>query len=265
MKHAYLFYEEKDAATNKAFIAQLQQAATLHQIDLQLKIIEQFTTDDSEPIFVWNRTRSSAIATHYEARGIQTFNNAQTNRLANHKLLAQQFCQALGVPTVPSFSERPADLVFPFVMKSVDGHGGTDVFLCETEQHVAQASFQLQQPIYQPFIDANSSDVRLWMLGSIVLAAVKRTGQNSFKSNYTLGGTIERFAVPDTLAQYAQQITHALQSDYIGIDFLVGADGTFYFNELEDPVGARSYYDLYDKQLPVTLLNYVVDRLGNQL
>lgn len=258
MKVAYLLYEQKDAALNHAFITQLQQAARVYDIDLQLKIFEQFDCA-GEPIFVWNRTRNHHIASQFEARGVRVFNNSETNRLANDKLLAQRYVKALGIPAIESFTERPPTLDFPFIIKSVDGHGGQEVFLCENEMQHKKARAQLQTAIYQPFVASNSTDVRLWMLGDGVLAAVKRSGQNSFKSNYTLGGTIEKFDVPKELAQDAKAIVESLQSDYIGIDFIVGVDGQFYFNELEDPVGARSYYELYRWDLAEVLMGYICD------
>lgn len=257
MRIGYLLYEQQDAALNHAFITQLQQAATEHEIDLQLKIIEQFEQTEAQPHFVWNRARNSKIATQFEARGIRVFNNSETNRLANDKLLAQHYVKALSIPTIASYAERPHTLAFPFIVKSVDGHGGKEVFLCENEQHVMEATKYLQSFIYQPYIESNSTDVRIWMLGSTILAAVKRSGQNSFKSNYTLGGSIEKFDVPPKLGHYAKTIAESLQSDYIGIDFIVGVDEQFYFNEIEDPVGARSYYDLYDYELPSILINYI--------
>lgn len=257
----YLLYEQQDAAPNHAFIAQLQQAATARGIDLQLKIFETFEMEDEQPAFVWNRTRNHVIAAQFEARGIRVFNNSETNRLANNKLLAQQAVKALGIPAIESFTERPPSLSFPFIMKSMDGHGGNDVFLCENEAQHEAVKQRLQTIVYQPYIESNSTDVRLWMLGCNVLAAVKRCGQNSFKSNYTLGGTIEKFDVPIELAQYARTIAAHLKSDYIGIDFLVGADGQFYFNELEDPVGARSYYELYNGDLPGMLIAYIQKQL----
>lgn len=265
MRTAYLLYEQKDTALNHAFITQLQQAARTHEIDLQLKILEQFEETVVQPLFVWNRTRNHAIAEQFEARGIRVFNNSKTNMLANEKLLAQHHAKALGIPSIESFTERPRTLEFPFIVKSVDGHGGTEVFLCENEAQHEEARRQMQTVLYQPYIESNSTDVRLWMLGGDVLAAVKRSGQNSFKSNYTLGGSIEKFDVPKELAQYVKTMADNLQSDYIGIDFIIGVDGQFYFNELEDPVGARSYYELYDRDLPVLLMAYICRCLGEVL
>ncbi|MER2106337.1 MAG: ATP-grasp domain-containing protein [Solibacillus sp.] len=265
MRIAYLLYEQKDAALNHAFITQLQQAARTQKIDLQLKILEHFEPIAEQPLFVWNRTRNHEIAAQFEARGIRVFNNSKTNKLANDKLLAQHHVKSLDIPAIESFTERPQTLDFPFIVKSVDGHGGKEVFLCEDEAQHDVAIGQLQTVIYQPYIESNSTDVRLWMLGEDVLAAVKRSGQNSFKSNYTLGGTIEIFDVPKELAQSARRIADSLQSNYIGIDFILGADGQFYFNELEDPVGARSYYALYDGDLPGILMGYICRCLGDVL
>lgn len=253
----YLFYEQKDATLNYTFIAQLQQAADARGIDLQLKIVETFDQIEEQPTFVWNRTRNHVLAAQFEARGIRVFNNSRANQLANDKLLAQQVVKTLSIPAIDSFTERQDALPFPFIMKSVDGHGGSEVFLCEDEAQHEAVKQQLDTIVYQPYIESNSTDVRLWMLGRDVLAAVKRRGRDSFKSNYTLGGTIEKFDVPEQLAHYASKLAAHLQSDYIGIDFILGVNGQFYFNELEDPVGARSYYELYEGDLPEILIAYI--------
>ena len=53
----------------------------------------------------------------------------------------------------------------------------------------------------------------------------------------------------------------ALNSNYIGIDFLPRPDGKWLLNEIEDPVGARSFYNLYDEDLPTILMDYFVQEL----
>ena len=75
-----------------------------------------------------------------------------------------------------------------------------------------------------------------------LLGAVKRTGNGSFKSNYTLGGSVEKYILSSWQEKEVQTIARAIKSDYIGIDFLLLPDGRWLLNEIEDPVGARSFY-----------------------
>ena len=81
------------------------------------------------------------------------------------------------------------------------------------------------------------------MIGEEVVGAVKRTGKDSFKSNYTLGGSVEKYTLSSWQEKEVVKIARALKSDYIGIDFLLLPDGQWLLNEIEDPVGARSLYD----------------------
>lgn len=263
MIRGYLFYERLDAEINKVFIEQLQKAAVQQNMQLELVFPDELTSLSSNIQFVWNRSRQSFVAQHFEQQGIRVFNNARTNELANDKLLAQQFVQQLHIATIPTWQTLEEIETFPVVLKSVDGHGGKEVVLCETKAILLeqQKAFEHKRVIFQPFIESNAQDVRVWMLGDNVLGAVLRTGRSNFKSNYTLGGTIETFELTPTLTSAVTAIATAIQSDYIGIDFLKGANGVFMFNEIEDPVGAKSYYDLYNDQLPTTLIAYIKTQL----
>ena len=101
------------------------------------------------------------------------------------------------------------------------------------------------------------------MLGQEVLGAVKRTGNDSFKSNYTLGGSIEKYTLSAWQENEAKTIARALNSDYIGIDFLLLPDGSWLLNEIEDPVGARSLYQTHDFSVAGRLMGYVKSKLAN--
>lgn len=259
----YLVYERDDAVVNSGFIEMLQAEASKQQIKLTLIFADSLSKHDHTIDFVWNRSRNATIAKHFEQQGIRVFNNSKTNAIANNKQAAAEFVRALGIQTVPSYSEFSAIASFPVVMKTVDGHGGREVKLCHSleELHAASASFKGCSTIVQPFIESNAQDVRVWMLGREVLGAVLRTGASDFKSNYTLGGSIAKFELPQHLLQAVVAITTALKSDYIGIDFIKGIDGQFYFNEIEDPVGARSYYDLFGGDLAQKLITYLKEQL----
>lgn len=260
----WLIYEKKDASLNASFIQMLIQTACEMDIQLDLKVLEQLPLEkiDTFPDFVWNRSRHYQIAQFFESRDIKVFNHHFVNKIANNKILAQYVAQELCIPNIPTWTTLPENATFPLVAKTTNGHGGKEVALCTNQQQVNTFSKQHGDNIlFQPFIASNSQDVRIWTLGNQIIGAVKRTGHNSFKSNYTLGGSIEKFTVPPSLAQYVQTLTKHLQSDYIGVDFILGEDGNFYFNEIEDPVGARSYFQLYDIDLPQKLLQYIKNKV----
>lgn len=259
MKQGWLLYERADAELNKSFIRMLQTAARQKKCQLHLHIAENVPQGLPLPDFIWNRTRNSKLVAHYYALGVKTFNSPFVNVIANDKFKAQQLARSLHIPCIDTWTEPHAEMIYPVVVKTRGGHGGKEVALCTTEIELNEQLVAFgKNSIIQPFISSNNQDVRIWVLGKTIIGAVKRTGK-TFKSNYTLGGTIEKFNVPATLVQYVAKLVDTLQSDYIGIDFLVGEDGQFYFNEIEDPVGARSFFDLYEEDLPTLLIEYLIN------
>ncbi|SOC02591.1 ribosomal protein S6--L-glutamate ligase [Ureibacillus xyleni] len=259
MTVGWLFYTEEDANKNLTFINELIHEARAQRIDLTLKFEHEFNIQDLTNVdFVWNRTRNDELALYFEQQNIKVFNNHYVNKLANNKWLTYQFAKKLNIPCIPTWDTLPDSLTFPVVVKSVEGHGGQEVALCHSLQEVNHYInlFGKNSSIIQPFMPSNNQDIRIWMLGEQILGSVLRTGKESFKSNYTLGGTIEHFHIPEELKCYLKKIVHELKSDYIGIDF-IKSNNVFYLNEMEDPVGARSFYHLYDVNLPHLLISYI--------
>lgn len=261
-----LYYSEEDAKRNSSFINELIKEAYKQQIELKLKL-EHEKVDSQESIdFVWNRTRNYKLAVSFENRNIQVFNNSLVNKIANNKWLTFELAKKLKIPSIPTWRKINEQINYPIVVKSISGHGGKQVALCYSKDEVNKfiQLFGEDATIIQPFIESNNQDIRTWVLGNKILGSVLRTGTSSFKSNYTLGGTIEKISLPNDVTNYIHQIVEYVKSDYIGIDFIRSKDGTFYLNELEDPVGARSFYDLYDVNLSKLLISYMKQSLDSK-
>ncbi|WP_397539483.1 RimK family alpha-L-glutamate ligase [Rummeliibacillus pycnus] len=262
MKHAYLLYEQQDAEKNGIFIEQVIEAAKKHDIELSLVITDGIDlnfldTTFGEPLFVWNRTRNAQIAKKLELIGIKVFNSSFVNALANDKKNTLQFAQLQGIPTVPILLDHQIQQ-YPVIIKTIDGHGGNEVALCKNVDELTdlQEKWHNRKTIIQPYIESNATDVRVWVLGSEIIGTVKRIGGQDFRSNYTLGGTIEKYELDAEKREQVKRLQKALKSDYIGIDFLLLPSGDWILNEIEDPVGARSYYELYDEFLPSLIIEY---------
>ncbi|MFD0942615.1 ATP-grasp domain-containing protein [Savagea faecisuis] len=253
-----LFYTEQDAKRNASFIEALLEAGKRVQLDGTLVTDEQKLHPYD---YIFNRTRI-----HHEA--LKTldatfFNPLRVNVLANDKEKTIQFAQMLGIPTIPTTRFTQPLPPFPIVLKTRDGHGGEEVYLCYDERDVAIVT-ERHDPhtlLVQPYVESDATDVRIWMVGKHILGAVKRQGKENFKSNYTLGGTVTPFELPSVLVEYATRIQRALHSDYIGIDFLIGRDGHFYLNEIEDPVGARSLYETTEIDVASCIMQHIAKRI----
>ncbi|PIC87242.1 alpha-L-glutamate ligase [Sporosarcina sp. P20a] len=257
-----VYYNEVEAKRNHAFIDDLLLEAK--NLDIELKLL---TDSPTEPLdFILFRDRDPSLALELEQAGYRVFNRASVQKIANDKLRTFELATLLGIPTIPTFR---VDQLPPlhFVMKTRGGHGGSEVFLCESAQQTKDvlSQFGHNELIAQPFIKSAATDVRVFMLGNEVLGAVKRTGaKDSFKSNYTLGGTVEKYTLNDTETNQVQTISRAISSDYIGIDFILPIAGGWLLNEIEDPVGARSLYQTHEFSVAEKLLEYVKNQLGDE-
>ena len=260
----YVYYSSEESVRNWAFIDDLIKESTKLGIDLHLLVDEEQPDKDAD--FILFRDRNPEKAVSFEQNGFRLMNRAEVNRIANDKLKTFELATLLGVPAVPTKKVRSVNDIesYPCVLKTVDGHGGTEVKLCTTEADAKSfvLQFENRSLIFQPFIESGATDVRVFMLGQEVLGAVKRTGNGSFKSNYTLGGSIEKYDLAIWQQIDATTIARALNSDYIGIDFLLLPDGSLLLNEIEDPVGARSLYQTHDFSVAERLMGYVERKLA---
>ena len=259
----YVYYSGDETVRNRAFIDDLINEAGKVGIELQLLIDNE--QPDSDTNFILFRDRNPDKAKSFEQQGFRIFNRAEVNKIANNKLRTFELTTLLGIPAVPTRKIRGIEeiVAYPVVLKTVDGHGGNEVFLCTTKAEAGSFfnKFSNRELIVQPYVESGSTDVRVFMLGDVVLGSVKRTGKNSFKSNYTLGGSVEKYALTSWQEKEVSKISRALKSDYIGIDFLLLPDGRWLLNEIEDPVGARSLYETHDFSVAEKLMGYIKEKL----
>ena len=263
----YLYYSTAEATRNRAFIDDLINEASKAEIMLQLLVSGQSPTAPVD--FILFRDRDPNLALEWESAGFRLFNRAEVNRIANDKSVTADLSLLLGIPTVPTKKVNNPNqiLSYPCVLKTVDGHGGNEVILCKTIKQATSfmEHYKEHQIILQPFIETGAQDVRVFMLGTEVLGAVKWTGNGSFKSNYTLGGSAEAYTLNGWQEKVAVKIAKAIKSDYIGIDFLLLPDGSWLLNELEDPVGARSLYATHSFSVAEKVIQYIKDKVEDNL
>lgn len=242
-----IFYTLTDADKNSWFISRLQEEAARHGHLLSLYITDhQEKIDPCMADFCINRSRHAALSECIEAAGKPSINNSRTIRIANDKWLTFQLFQRLGLPCMDTFlpDHEPA---YPFVVKSRNGHGGSEVFLAEDGEKYAAIREKLEDRPYilQPLCDEPGVDVRAYVMGSEVFAAVRRSCTTDFRSNYSLGGQVELFTLDKEQLQVIHLVQKALNSDYIGVDF-IRHQGRWQVNEIEDAAGARMLYQLTD-------------------
>lgn len=263
----WLFYTPEGASRNRAFIDFWMAAAAKRGVRMEIHI-----TDDplpaEKPDFAVVRAMNPAFSLRLEQRGVPVFNPASVSEVCNDKWKTYCLASSLGVPFpktvyVPDPAVLPL-MSYPYVLKACGGHGGTQVYLVHDEREARSASEALKGVpcVLQEPVSDLGRDVRVYILGDRILAAMLRVSDTDFRSNFCLGGK----AVPYTLSGKEIEMVRAFQSalpfGLAGIDFLFH-EGKAVFNEIEDVVGCRMLYT-HTEIRPVELyLDWILQRIEN--
>lgn len=176
-----------------------------------------------------------AILRQFEAMGVWTLSSAVGVQRSRDKLRAHQFLAKRGI-ALPrtAFAHAPGaadDLIRsvggpPVIVKLLEGTQGVGVVLCETKK-AAQSVIQAFRGVkayllVQEFIaEAGGADVRLFVVGDRVVAAMKRQGADGeFRSNLHRGGTARALKVTAAERRTAVEACKALALKVAGVDIL---------------------------------------------
>lgn len=257
----YLIYQKEDIDYNRAYIDMYFRSCAKRNVHLDLITPDAFldVPENSVKGFgadaVINRSRDVNVAYACEKLGIPVFNNSQVCMLGNDKLAAVNYAKAKGVRVMPTF-ENAEGIEFPFVMKSRAGHGGKEVFLINNEDDLAAVHTDNNSWIYQKVASDTGKDLRVYITGNIITAAMLRISENDFRSNFSLGGTASVYTLSAKETEMVKRLTEGLDIGHCGIDFIFDK-GEPVFNEIEDVVGSRMLYKYTDIDVVEAYVDYI--------
>jgi gamma-F420-2:alpha-L-glutamate ligase len=192
----------------------------------------------------------------------------------------------------------------PTVIKAVDGHGGSQVYLIQEERKtgnivnidntediesiedtvsvedtesivhtkrcvaVEYASvlkgIGSSDVVIQPLTGTKHQDLRVYVIGKDIVAAVLRTATDGFKSNFSLGGKVCLYQLKQDEIELVRRIIDQFEFGLVGIDFILGDEGELIFNEIEDVVGSRMLYQCSDINIVELYLFYIRSKLKQE-
>ncbi|MBQ4898420.1 RimK family alpha-L-glutamate ligase [Paenibacillus sp. Marseille-P2973] len=242
-------------------IKRLVEEAVRQEIDIRVLAPEQFelivTRDDRKsvmvdgevlqlPDFVLPRMGAGtnyfglALIRHLERLGVRTFNSSQSIDTVKDKLYTQQILAEHNLPVPKTMlirSKVDVNLVekhlgFPVVVKTISGSQGSGVFLAENKSNfidlleMINAYKENATMILQEFVESSrGTDLRVITIGGRAVAAMKRnSGSDSFKANYSRGGTVEPYEINPEMEWLALETSRLLNLDIAGIDLLFDGD-----------------------------------------
>lgn len=222
------------------------------------------------PDFVIMRDYNYSMGMQLENLGIKVINSSQSMMNAQNKAVTSQLLVKNKVST-PKFmfaKDKNYNLIHDyfgfkkFVMKKIDGSQGVGVYLIENEEDYNNAYIEINDEYYcQEFVDLSfGMDIRAYVLGNKVLGCVKRVSDNSFKSNYSLGGRVEKYELNDSIREISINAAKATGLDFCGIDLLFTKD-SFTVCEVNGNAGFRTITSVSDIDIPLELFKWINENI----
>jgi len=177
----------------------------------------------------------TAVVRQFEMMGVYSLNTSQAISRSRDKLRCLQLLsrKGIGLP-VTGFAHSTKDVEgvinlvggAPLVVKLLEGTQGLGVVLAETPkaaESVIEAFRGLDANILvQEFIrEAGGSDIRCFVVGEKVIAAIKRRGApGEFRSNLHRGGTSEKIRLTPEERSTAVRAARQMGLHMAGVDLL---------------------------------------------
>ncbi|WP_110927096.1 ATP-grasp domain-containing protein [Bacillus massiliglaciei] len=275
----WLIYHKNDAEKNKSYIQWMLEEANdlgmevhlLFREDIQaghdrngLKVMHQKQAAEW-PDFAIVRCIDPLFTRQLELLGIDCYNSSFVSEMANHKARMHQYLNTYSIPMIDTLycaghpSKESVPYRFPYIVKEVHGRGGRNVYMIQKETELAALPEGRDWLIQKPAVTGR--DIRVFVVGGEIIAAVLRESSSDFKANFTLGGSASLYALSEEETALVRKIIGAFdQLGMVGIDFLFAEDGSLLFNEMEDVVGSRTLSSLTDLNIVRKYLQFIKSR-----
>ena len=180
-------------------------------------------------------------------RGIRVVNPARAIERTVDKFWTSALLEQCGLPTPETIvceSAEEAMVAFralgDVIVKPLFGSMGLGMVRVADEEmayRVVQTIETIRGVFYlQRTIEHDGRDVRVFVLGGRVLAAIERRAQG-WRTNIARGAVGRPIALPDEWAGMALRAAAAVGAEYAGVDLLPARDGTVYVLEVNGVPG----------------------------
>jgi RimK family alpha-L-glutamate ligase len=179
-----------------------------------------------------------------EKRGVPVINSPRAIERSVDKFYTTALLQEAGLPTPETVVCEDATEAMNAVLAMRDviikplfgsmGHGMVRVSDPDVAFRVVRSLEQLRIVFYvQRTVDHGGRDIRVFVVGGRVLAAIERRApEGQWRTNVSLGGAAQPFELPPSWQEMAIAAAAAIGADYAGVDLLPSRDGTVFVLEV---------------------------------
>ena len=254
--NAWLVYDKADAERNKGYIAEYFSESKKRNIDLQLIYVDEIDYNPiKKPNFIIFRAIAPDITKKLEQLGFLVCNNSFTAEICNDKEKTYRYIKENNIDILDIYDEE--NIKFPCVAKAAHGRGGNQVYLVNNREELNKIDYKKEKFIFQKLANNPGKDLRVYVIGKRIIAAMLRVSKTDFRSNYSLGGEAIVYHLSDEEKTLVNKIIEKFDFGLVGIDFIFHNDKII-FNEIEDVVGARMLYAKTDINIAAEYLDFLI-------
>lgn len=213
----------------------------------------------------------TSVVRQFEMMGTYCVNESVAISRSRDKLRSTQLLsrKGVGIP-VTAFANSPDNIDglirevggAPLIIKLLEGTQGLGVVLAETKkaaESVIQAFMGVKSNILiQEFIkEAGGSDIRCFVVGDKVIAAMMRTGpEGEFRSNLHLGGTAKLVKLSPAERAAAVKAAKIMGLNVCGVDLLRSSRGPLIM-EVNSSPGLQGIEEATGKDVAGMIIEYI--------
>jgi RimK family alpha-L-glutamate ligase len=207
-----------------------------------------------------------------EERGTRVVNSPRAIERTVDKLWTSALLEQCGIPTPETVvCEDPEEAAEAFrtlqdvIMKPLFGSMGLGMVRVQDEEmayRVIRTIEQIRGVYYlQRTIEHDGADIRAFVLGNTVVAAIERRS-DGWRTNISRGGKPRRVTLNDQLSSLAVRAAAAVGAEYAGVDILTGRDGRTYVLEVNGIPGWKGLQQATGLDVAAALIEYFATRTG---
>lgn len=204
-----------------------------------------------------------------EDRGVLVMNSPRAIERSVDKFYTTALLHGAGLPVPETIVCEQTDEVMPAIRRLGEvvikpifgslGHGMVRISDPEVARRIVRSLDQTRPVFYvQRVIDHGGRDIRVFVVGGAVLAAIERRApEGEWRTNVAIGGTATPFELPADWAALALRAAAAVGADYAGVDLLPSRDGEVFVLEVNGIPG----WEGLQQATGIDVAGAIVDRL----